>query len=370
MEQHNVPDGLPRRPLEVALMYSHQCNMTCKHCGILSSPQNKTRMPFEDARRYIDEAAAIGRFKKVTFTGGEPMLFQDEHAELMARCKTHGLQTRMVTNGFWAGTVEKGLQVLSRMKEAGLTEINFSADEFHLEFGKAETLRNALECARILGFTRIISFVSNRPVPALDQLSEMYGLPRHQLEDLRDYEGDYRRIANLKNEKMFVWAGGLIGLGRAADYPDMLHFYPVDIFLSNGCGEVIHKPVIYPDGDLQACCCAGGKIRMFTVGNLHRESMLDLFRKMHARPHYHFINAYGPKAVYDEIRKARPDLWRAGKYTSICEVCVRAVDGLGAEEIDRILEDATLARMLGAMGVELEREPAAAAPREVLPVLQ
>jgi MoaA/NifB/PqqE/SkfB family radical SAM enzyme len=311
-------------------------------------------MPMDDARRYIDEAAAIPRFKKVTFTGGEPMMFQDQHAELFARCKGHGLQTRMVTNGFWARTVDKGLTVLSRMKEAGLTEINFSADEFHLEFGKAETLRNALECARRLGFTRIISFVSNSATEPLDQLSAMYGLPRDELEDLRHYEGNYRRIAALKNEKIFVWAGGLIGLGRAAEYPEMLHYYPVEVFVTGGCGEVVNKSVIYPDGDLQACCCAGGKIKAFTVGNLHQYSLLDLFKKMYSRSHYLFINAYGPKALYDEIAKARPDLPRPKKCTSICEVCVRATEDLAPEEVDRIVDAATVARMLSAIGVKLE----------------
>jgi len=370
-EDRREAAGLPPQALEIALMYSHQCNMTCKHCGILSSPHNKTKMPFEDALAYIDEAASIPRFKKVTFTGGEPMLFQDEHAALLARCKSHGLQARMVTNGFWASTVEKGLAVLSRMKDAGLTEINFSADEFHLEFGKAETLRNALECAHRLGFTRIISFVSNGPVPPLDRLSELYGLPREQLEDLHDYAGDYRRIRSLKHEKMFVWAGGLIGLGRAADHPEMLHYYPVEIFISDGCAEVVNKSVIYPDGDLQACCCAGGKIKMFTVGNLHQHSMVDLFRKMYARSHYRFINAYGPRAVYDEIARARPDLPRRGEYTSICEICVRAADGLEPEEIDRILDGATLMRTLDAVGVKLEPDPAAGAKRpKVLRVIQ
>jgi MoaA/NifB/PqqE/SkfB family radical SAM enzyme len=338
-------------------MFSHQCNMTCKHCGILSSPKNKARMPMEDARRYIDEAAAISQFKKVTFTGGEPMMFQDQHAELLARCKGHGLQTRMVTNGFWAKTVDKGMVVLSRMKQAGLTEINFSADEFHLEFGKAETLRNALECARRLDFTRIISFVSNSAVPPLDHLSEMYGLPRDQLEDLQAYKGDYRKIPSLKHEKMFVWAGGLIGLGRAAEYPEMLRHFPVEIFdTGNGCDEVVNKSVIYPDGDLQACCCAGGKIKAFTVGSLHEHSLLELFKKMFSRSHYLFINSYGPKALFDEIVKARPDLPRPKKCTSICEVCVRATEGMAPEEVDRIVDAATIARMLSAIGIKLEEE--------------
>ncbi|MCL4542994.1 MAG: radical SAM protein [Chloroflexi bacterium] len=343
---------LPRRPREVALMYARTCNIACRHCGIESSPHNKSRMSLADARRYIVEAAAIPRFAKVTFTGGEPFLFQDDHAELIALCKQLGLHTRIVSNGFWAKHLERGLAVLSRMKEAGLSEINFSADRFHLEFMPSYVLRNALECARQLDFTRIVSFVTNSDTPPLDLLSTMYDLPRDQLVDLRPVADHPQQIEALRDRKIFVYAGGLIGLGRAAQHPDELRHFPVSFFPSQQpCGEVVNKPVIYPDGDFQACCCAGGKMKAFTVGNLHTSSLAELYAKMERRSQYQLINTYGPKELYEIIQRTRPDLKRGGKYTSICELCVRSTDGLTPEETDQIVDEAMLEKTLVALGV-------------------
>lgn len=365
----------PPRALEVALMYTHTCNITCRHCGILSSPQNKNKMRHEDAIRYIRDAAAIPRFRKVTFTGGEPLLYQDEHAEMLALCKELKLATRIVTNGFWARTVDKGLKVLSRMKDAGLSELNFSADKFHLEFQDAAILRNGLECARQLGMARIVSFVSNADQDPLNLFSEMYGIPRDSLADLRLYMGDLHKMEELKDEKIFVYYGGLIGLGRAADYPEELRYLPLEIFKGgSGCPEVVNKPVIYPDGTFQACCCAGGKMKTFTVGNLHEHSLRELYEKMFSRSQWLFINSYGPKDLYEVVAKARPDLPRKDAYTSICEVCVCATEGLEQDEVDRIVEAESVARMLKALGVKMEHDPDAAPPpapkRRSLDVIQ
>jgi MoaA/NifB/PqqE/SkfB family radical SAM enzyme len=347
------------RPLEVALMYSHQCNIACRHCGILSSPHNKARMSLEDARRYIDEAAAIPGFRKVTFTGGEPMMFQKEHIELLERCKRHGLETRMVTNGFWAKNLERGTRLMERLKEAGLSELNFSADKFHLEFQEPSTLRNGLECARRAGFLRIVSFVSNSGIPPLDDFAAMYDLPREDLVDLRQLMQRLETLEALKDEKIFVYYGGLIGLGRAAEYPEELHSVPLTTFPNGvGCPEVINKPVIYPNGDFQACCCAGGKIRTFTVGNMAQMTLQQVFDKMYMRSHWRFINAYGPKDLFDAVAAARPDLPRKREYGSICEVCVAATKGLPAEEVDQIADAESLSRMLMALGVSLERDVA------------
>ena len=333
------------------MMFAHTCNISCRHCGIESSPRNKSRMALEDAKRYISEAAAMGRFAKVSFTGGEPFLFQDEHVELLGLCKSLGLETRMVTNGFWARKLDRGLAVLTRMCDAGLTEINFSADKFHLEYMDAAVLRNALECARRLGLARVISFVTNEDGDALDLFSEMYGVPRETLVDLRYLDRRRATIDAQKESRVFIHAAGLIGLGRAAEHPDELRHFPVDLFQKAPCGEVVNRPVIYPDGKLQACCCAGGKIRTFTVGSLQRESLADLYAKMEARSQYRFINSYGPRELFDIVARARPERQLQAGYTSICEVCVRATEGLCAEEVDEIVDAALTERTLAALGV-------------------
>ena len=342
------------RRMELGLMLSHTCNITCRHCGILSSPQNKNRMRLEDARRWIIDASHIPIIKHVNFTGGEPFLFQDEHAELLALCRSLKLGARMVTNGFWARTVDDGLKVLSRMKEAGLTELNFSADVFHLEFLPPETLRNALECARQLDFCRIVSFVTDFRKDPLEQFSALYGIPRADLmllipDEVTPLLKNPETRAAVK-AKVLVYAGGLIGLGRAAQYPADLRWFPLDELSDGCCIEVVNKPVIYPDGDLQACCCAGGKMSPFTIGNLHRESLDVLIGKMFGRSQFHFINTHGPKALFKLVAAVRPDLPKQDRYTSICEMCVRATDGLSANELDEIANYGQLKVMFDLLG--------------------
>jgi hypothetical protein len=315
-------------------------------------------MRIEDARRWIMDAARIPIIKHVNFTGGEPFLFQDEHAELFALCRSLGFGTRVVTNGFWAPTVDAGLKVLSRMKEAGLSELNFSADIFHLEFLAPKTLRNALECARQLDYMRIVSFVTNSEEDPLDQFSALYGIPRSELTALIPSKimplvMNPETRAEVKS-KILVYAGGLIGLGRAADYPDDLQWFHVDRLSSGGCPEVVNKPVIYPDGDLQACCCAGGKMSPFTIGNLHRESLEVVLGNMLKRSQFQFINTEGPKALFDLVTTVRPDLPRANHYTSICEMCVRTADGLSAAELDQIANYGQMKNMFDLLGAEFE----------------
>jgi len=363
----------PNGYLELALMFARTCNIACRHCGIESSPQVHDKMTLAEAQQYILEAAAIPGFRKITFTGGEPFLFQKEHLELIELSTNLGLATRVVTNGFWAANMEKGRKFLKRLVAAGIGELNFSADKFHLEFLDASVLRNALQLTREAGLKRIVSFVTNCAGDPLDEFSAMYGIPREELADLRLYLTDLDSAEALKDKYVFVFAGGLIGLGRAAEYPEELKYAPYDFFPDLiPCGEVLNKPVIYPNGDFQACCCAGGKIGTFTVGNTKREPISSLYEKMLERSQFRFINTYGPKELYRILKEARPDLGRPAGFTSICELCVRAADHLTAAEIDSIVDGALVARTLEAMGfAEIDSYPAVSSPAPPqFPILQ
>ncbi len=336
---------------EFAIMLSRRCNLTCRHCGIESSPQVRDRMPREDAERFIVEAAGLEDFRKVTFTGGEPTLLAADLEYLIGLCTSLGLATRIVTNGHWASTHQRGMRFLGKLKDAGLSELNFSADRFHLEFMPAERLRTALDCSRELGYARIVSFVSNADRHPFDEFSDLYGIDSEQLIDLRPALEKGVSLSALKDDHIFLFYGGLIGLGRAAMYPADLRFFPLDYFPTDqGCGEVVNKPVIYPDGSFQACCCAGGKIEAFTVGNAYEEDIASLYDRMCARSHFQLINAYGPRQLHECIKAARPDLKFPMQYTSICEMCVRSTERVPAAEVDQIAEQWMLRRFLTDIG--------------------
>ena len=339
------------RPMELGIMYSHTCNIECRHCGILSSPKNQNRMSLDFAERCIREAAALAPLiSTIVFTGGEPFLFLVELESMLSLCTELGLSTRVVTNGFWARNASQGKAILHRLRLAGLDTINFSGDKYHLEFMDAFILRNAIEAAQEVGFAVIVNFVTNERGDPVEQFASMYDIPKERVRLFEEEE-----FAHLMTEgsipsdfltKIHLSCGRLIGLGRCAQYPEE-HFYsPIEAFPVKPCLEVVNRPVIYPEGDLQACCCAGGKIEAFTVGNLHSTSLSKLIDQMSQRTHYRFINTFGPRLLYETMRAATPTRAWNDLHASICDTCVAATTGCDAEKTDRILEHWLVNRLM------------------------
>jgi hypothetical protein len=338
-------------------MYSHTCNIACRHCGILSHPKNRNRMNIADACRYIEEAARlVPDVKTIVFTGGEPFVHPRELERLLRQCRAHGLPTRVVTNGFWARDPGKGLDILQRMQEAGLSSLNFSADVWHLEFMGPEVLRNALDCAQLLGYHAIVNIAVVDETDVVGQFCGLYEIDRKRVCRMDRSAFHRARSDPALNkcllEKIHVSFGRVVRMGRAAEKVGGLKLQNASEFGDGSCPEVINRPVIYPDGCFQACCCAGGKITTFTVGNAREKSLDVLFKLMLARSQFQYINTFGPVALHDAICRLRPDLPKPKTYASICDVCVRAADNLSPDEMDRICENDALRRLLSANLVE------------------
>jgi MoaA/NifB/PqqE/SkfB family radical SAM enzyme len=348
------------RSREFALMLSRRCNIECRHCGIESHPRIGEHMPRTVAERLIRDAALIEDFGKVTFTGGEPFMRPDDLEELIGLCTQLGLATRVVSNGFWAKNIDRGMAMLGRMRAAGLDEINFSADRYHLEFLEAETLRNALDCAHAHGLLRIVSFVTTGDIDPIDDFSEMYGIDKSKIFDLRMVLDNEDLVETFGQNHILLYYGGLIGLGRAERMAHERRYHQLETFERyRPCGEIVNKPVIYPDGCFQACCCAGGKISSFTVGNIYSESLETLYERMQMRSHFRLINTHGPRVLFDEIAAARPDLALKSEFTSICELCVRATEKLDGPEVDQIADRFLLGEMMRELGIDGGPVPAA-----------
>lgn len=338
-------------PVEIGIMYAHTCNIACRHCGILSSPHNHNRMSLQLAERCIREAAAIvPKPSTIVFTGGEPFLFVNEIEELIALCNELGLSTRVVTNGFWGQKPAIGRAILHRLRLAGLDALNFSADKYHLEFLEPSVLRNAIALAQEVGYVAIVNFVMNGPGDPVETFARLYSIPLDQIRPFREEElaqqSHTRSVPPEVYTKINLSHGRLIGLGRAAEYPDEHYLTPIESFNLKGCSEVVNRPVIYPNGDLQACCCAGGKIEAFTVGNLITASLADLVEAMRKRSHFRFINTFGPRQLYQTLCAAKAGGQKDDLHASICDMCVAATRNMKGQEIDQILEQWVLGRLL------------------------
>jgi MoaA/NifB/PqqE/SkfB family radical SAM enzyme len=71
--------AMPRIPLEGKIDLTYRCNNSCRHCWLklpADASEIKDEMTFDDIRRIVDEARAMG-CRRWSISGGEPMLRPD-----------------------------------------------------------------------------------------------------------------------------------------------------------------------------------------------------------------------------------------------------------------------------------------------------
>jgi uncharacterized radical SAM superfamily Fe-S cluster-containing enzyme len=90
-----------RVPGQLVIQFTDHCNARCPQCGMRVSERfSRSKLSQGDVYRILDAAAAKG-FQVVSFTGGEPLLFLQDLADLMHYAGKVGIQyIRTGTNGF------------------------------------------------------------------------------------------------------------------------------------------------------------------------------------------------------------------------------------------------------------------------------
>lgn len=115
----------------VHFLLTYQCTSECDHCFLYCSPRSEgtfTVTKLHAAFRQIDRVSSI---KTVYFEGGEPFLF---HPLLIAGAKManeRSLAVGIVTNSYWATSVEDALLWLQPLKNLGVADLSLSDDAFH-----------------------------------------------------------------------------------------------------------------------------------------------------------------------------------------------------------------------------------------------
>jgi MoaA/NifB/PqqE/SkfB family radical SAM enzyme len=74
-----VNKEIPRLPLEGNIDLTYRCNNNCRHCWLVlpaNAPEEKNELTFDEIRRIVDEARAMG-CRRWNISGGEPLLRSD-----------------------------------------------------------------------------------------------------------------------------------------------------------------------------------------------------------------------------------------------------------------------------------------------------
>ncbi len=134
----------------IHFLLTYTCNYECDHCFLYCGPNSKGTFTLTQIKQVLDEAIKIDTVEWVYFEGGEPFLYYPIMVEGLKIANKMGFKTGIVTNSYWATSVEDAIIWLRPFSELGISDFSISDDIFH--FGDEETnlAKNAHEAAKIL----------------------------------------------------------------------------------------------------------------------------------------------------------------------------------------------------------------------------
>lgn len=142
-------------------LITYKCNCSCAHCFLSCGPDKEGVMSLSQIKGYIDQAKDTPSVNYFFIEGGEPFLYPKIALEAVKYATEKGYWIGILSNGFWAKTLEKGISVLKPFKDAGLGEIGISTDSFHQAKVPLLSAVNAVMAAEKLDIPVSIMATSN-----------------------------------------------------------------------------------------------------------------------------------------------------------------------------------------------------------------
>ena len=113
------------------LILTYRCLNECDHCARFCGPRARQVMTRSQIRRYVDQAAELGSIQWIFFEGGEPTLFWPLVAEGIRHARSRGLNTALVTSGYWITSLKDLVLYVRELRSHGLDLLQVSVDALH-----------------------------------------------------------------------------------------------------------------------------------------------------------------------------------------------------------------------------------------------
>lgn len=267
------------------LLLTYQCTQRCDHCFVWGSPSQRGTMTLEQVGRILAECRKVESIATVYFEGGEPFLYYPLLLEGVKRAAALGLGAGVVTNGYWATSLDDARLWLRPL--AGLAaDLSVSSDLYH---GDREPSAEAQRClAAAVGL----------------------GIPAGTIRVAQPEEAD----AALAEGQLPRGTSRVMYRGRAAvRLAGRVPLHPAERFTE--CpGENLDEPGrlhVDPFGDLHLC-------QGIVVGNLFRTPLEEICRAYRVEDHPVAgpLHEGGPAAL-----ARRHGLEAGGGYGDACHLC-------------------------------------------------
>ncbi len=288
----------------LGLLMTYKCQVTCPHCIVQASPHRKEQVRLDEVFGWIKQLRAYrdGWVRILALTGGEPFFDVGLLRAVAEYAQGCGLTVTVVTNAYWASSVETAVRVLSEL--TAISNVAFSTDVYHQVAIPLEHVRNGVVAATLCRRSYVIS------VCTATKSDEAYLAIMRRLREFTDDDHIQTAIA--------------MPMGRAAQELGWGAYETTAEPPRSACTS--SSPIIFPDGRVVACI--GPLIELTTphpllLGDLRRESMGEILERAQANTILHMIRVWGPHKLVTLIRDAGLDSYLPERYiaNTICQTC-------------------------------------------------
>lgn len=313
----SIPQVLPKY---LSLITTYRCTASCPNCCFNCSPNptNKAMMTYEEICRYIDlTKTAFPNIAMVVFTGGECTLLGDVLFKSINYAYNNGLKTRIVTNACWATNEKRAKSILDEFADAGLTEINFSTGDEHVEYVPESNIVRALRLSaqneKLSSAAVNIESLPNSSIRAstLKNNEELLSLPTEQRKKLSFLQSSwiefrYKHPDNNQNRDA------------------------LNLTYKRGCPSILDTITINPNGQFLSCCGLSSEYSPF----LKLGKVFDNIKELNDNRYKDILKLWmyidGPYNILKSIGAEIPQ-----KNKHICEYCYYLLSN--KENVEKLL---------------------------------
>lgn len=313
----------------VGMMLSWRCQARCRHCAYDCDPRQGRVMTIDEMIGLVDAARAVPWVDSFSLVGGEPFL---HHTLLKQVCRhikeTCGYPFTISTNGSWAVTRTKAIEVLSELRDLGLRVLLVSVDDFHLEYVDPRRIEICASAALEVGLECYLQAIVTRSSRRVSDFKRMLSLPH-------DHPG-------------LKWTESpCIPTGRAED-PALAPELELEWRNRPGTCSVLKVWMVDPQGNVSPCCGVPLS-RFLQLGNAFEESLTHIVHRANVDPLLNALAAYGGPYLLIELLAARGNrTYQESTFTSNCHACQAVLkDGVAIRSILDELQEHRLELLAG-----------------------
>lgn len=275
-----------KEPQIVTFVMMYKCTSTCANCCFQCSPHKGPTLAKEQVQNFLTQICRdFPTIKSVVFTGGECSVL-DYLTDLIRIASTRGLNVRIVSNCVWAKTYISAQRKIWEWKKAGLTELNFSTGDEHLNFIPITNIKNAILASVENGYKPFINIESHNN-------SKFHS--RYFFND--------NDLSSLLKERKFTIVNGIWVDFKTPE--NMFNNFSESIFpINQRCENLFDSITISPNSRLKACCgIISCNTKYIDLGNLNLYGIRHLYKKQYSDFLKIWLYTEGPYKILEFVSK-------------------------------------------------------------------